>query len=73
MQLHRGIELALVAIITVFAIMVAGAYATDYSVAKTGDNSDGLTWGTAWNTIQQGVDSCSGSSADVVKVAQGTY
>ncbi|HUT02524.1 MAG TPA: right-handed parallel beta-helix repeat-containing protein [bacterium] len=73
MQLHRGTELALATIIAVFAIMVAGAYATDYFVAKTGDNSDGLSWGTAWNTIQQGVDPCSGSSADVVKVGKGTY
>ena len=73
MQLHRGSALALATIIAVFAITVAGAYATDYFVAKTGDNSDGLTWGTAWQTIQQGISSCSGTSADAVKVAKGTY
>jgi len=73
MYFHREIRLVLATIIAIFAIMAAGAFATDFYVANTGDDTDGLTWGTAWNTIQEGIDSCSGTSADAVRVAQGTY
>ena len=50
--------------------LVGYGSATDYYVDKAGDNSDGLTWTTAWHTIQQGINSCSGTSAHTVHVAE---
>ncbi len=74
MYSRRELRLALATMVTMLAIMVAGALAaTDYYVDKTGDNSDGLSWATAWHTVQQGIDSCSGTSADTVHVAAATY
>ena len=59
---------------TILAVGLVGyASAADYYVAKTGDDSDGLTWKTAWHTIGQGIGSCSGAPADTVNVALGTY
>ncbi len=43
---------------------------TPHYVSSTGDDSDGLSWDTAYNTIQQAVDDC--SPLDIVNVAGGT-
>ena len=70
----REVTLPLVAIMTVFAIMAAGAYAKDYYVdASASGSGTGENWANAFNTIQEGIDACSGTSPDTVHVAAGTY
>jgi len=50
MRLHRQMVLA-IAVAAILCTVVAGAYADDYYVDKTGDNSAGLSWATAWHTV----------------------
>ncbi len=45
--------------------------ASTYYVSKTGDNSNGLTWSTAYNEVQTAINSA--SSGDQVWVAKGKY
>jgi hypothetical protein len=45
----------------------------DYFVSKTGDNSDGLNWNTAFNDIQTVFDVYDIEPGDVIVVGEGTY
>jgi len=77
----REMRLALAAVITVFAIMVAGAFAAEhhYYVATTGtdDNATGRGESSAdpWETITYALAQVSGSSGDpaIIHIAAGTY
>lgn len=44
-----------------------------YYVSLNGDNSTGLTWATAMNTIDAAVGLCTADNGDVIFVAPGTY
>jgi hypothetical protein len=45
----------------------------DYFVSKDGDNSDGLSWNTAFNDIQTVFDVYDIDAGDVIVVGKGTY
>ena len=71
-QSSRYLRLAAVTLASFFLI-ANNALATDYHVAKTGnDGNSGLTLGAAFLTIQKGVDSAT-SPGDNVIVHAGTY
>ena len=76
MYSRRQMRLALATMITMLAIMVAGASADTYYVdGSVGSSGDGSDWDHAFKTIQEGIDACNtGSSGDpdLVKVAGST-
>ncbi|MBN1509547.1 MAG: right-handed parallel beta-helix repeat-containing protein [Sedimentisphaerales bacterium] len=60
-----------VSLLVVFAC--AASQAATYYVSPEGDNTSGLSWVTAFRTIQTAVDKCSPVGNDTVRVRQGTY
>jgi hypothetical protein len=57
-------------IVAVLSSMSTTAWGIHYYVDKNGDDSNGLSWATAFNTIQQGIDA---NDATIVEVNEGTY
>ncbi len=58
-------------LIALVILTTVNLFASIYYVSKTGDNSDGLTWATAFNEVQDAIDQA--SSGDDVWVAKGKY
>ena len=60
-------------IITVFILVVffINLFSATFYVSKNGDNSNGLTWGTAFNEVQTAINAA--SNGDQVWVAKGKY
>lgn len=52
-------------------LMAGSAYATDYYVSSAGDGSDGLSWGSAYNSPQEAV--LAAADGDSIHVATGVY
>jgi len=74
MYLQRELRLTLAAMITLFAIIVAGAFGETYYVDQnvSGGDGSGDRWTNAVETTQKGIDKSS-TSSDTVRVAQGAY
>ncbi len=79
MRLHRQMVLA-IAVVAIFAIVVAGAYADDYYVATTGSDTTGDgSSGNPWQTVAHALSWIStndpGSVVDphTIYIAAGTY
>jgi len=74
MPLRRELGLTLATVITMFAILVTGALATDYYVdASRPDNSgDGKSWANAWKTITYALTQVT-TAGDNINVAAGLY
>ena len=52
-------------------VSLSSLVATTYYVAKTGDNSNGLSWASAYNEVQSAINAA--SNGDQVWVAKGKY
>jgi len=62
------------AVVFIFTMVVAfSASATVYVDVSVPPGGDGLSWGTAFDTIQAGINAAALASGDDVYVAQGTY
>ncbi|MHC4123920.1 MAG: right-handed parallel beta-helix repeat-containing protein [Planctomycetota bacterium] len=59
-------------VLAFFVLLVGSVSATTYYVDPNGDDdANGLSWATAFETIQEGIDSS--STDDIVEVNEGTY
>ncbi len=58
-------------ILLVLLVQVTGLFSTVYYVSKTGDNTNGLTWASAYNEVQTAINIA--SNGDQVWVAKGKY
>jgi len=58
-------------ILLVLLVQVTGLFSAVYYVSKTGDNSNGLTWASAYNEVQTAINAA--SNGDEVWVAKGKY
>lgn len=66
---HRAIRAICVLVVATGAV----SQAATYYVAPDGDNSSGLTWSSAFTSIQSAIDRCGTIGNDTIRVKQGTY
>jgi len=66
--IRRIIHISVVVIAT-----AAVSQAATYYVSLEGDNTTGLSWDTAFNSIQSAIDRSGTLGSDTIKVKQGTY
>ncbi len=72
MLFRRDLVFAAALVLVLALVTVLGAIATPYYVKTDGDNnSNGLTWTNAWQTIKHALDVA--SSDDVIHLRAGTY
>lgn len=61
----------LLILLAMFVLATGNLFGSTYYVSQTGDNTDGLSWTTAYNEVQDGINAA--SDGDEVWVAAGTY
>lgn len=70
--LRLWMQLPVIMMVSLIATMPLAARVDTFYVSALGDNSDGLSWATAMQTIQEGVD-LAATAGDVVIITNGTY